>query len=736
MKGFSLRNEATASRFICPSCSYRITANNAISRSRGPRLRSVSEENQRRFFNSHYRFQGPLTSRTASTYSSASAAVQDPAVEDASPAQGLTLTEVLQPQIPYVVLDPALPKETTYIKSAKDHVNDLLKEGQPDRVLHAFMAPRDLSSHMYSLPAPTFVEALRLLSPEYFVEPYKRLHRHFHYLVASSKGIVPLEDIFGRFSMDLSEIVHRRQEAGHKLGLAEYTHLLDCARAMGDGNMAKRLWHEMTWDGLQPNTECFNYYMETRLWDMAHFAREKYNVRTTERTLRKRSYDRRSFGYRGYKIGEDGVRDKVLELFDQMVARGLELDESTYIQLMMASSREGHIASVKNILKRAWNIEVDILVRQGEGQHLPPVTKCARSSPLHPTPRLLFAVAHMFGSNNDLPTALQLVDFISRQYGVAIPHYVWYEIFEWTFVLSKRSYSHHAADKRIGQIQKDALPKIYSSLTLTHKITPTMPIYNMLVKVAWERHSIYQMLDLMRKGRDLYYATQRKRTRLYQVIAERRKLLEHHGISTKRPDWQMQEEGLLADEHTDQSTAVQNGNGKTNETTNKGVSAHIRGFDDLMHEWKLLRLQASLDATFLERWVKLIFSRRKWTIPESEWFHQLVPQFIEEWRPFLPLNVHYYTARGIVEFDPKDFWPGGIRRRPERIIYPIEHRLNRAEKEAAKNSRDGSVSPSRLELLRAKSRQLQERRLEQASQPSSKRPARFSPGRTRMNGVN
>ena len=112
-----------------------------------------------------------------------------------------------------------------------------LADGQPDRVMAMLTDPRSVS-YVGSLPQTVFIEALHRLSPAHFVEPIHDLHQHLHSWSSFLNGVKRVEEVFDDFVNNLFTVVRHRTSGGYRLELAEYTHLLDCARAMGNGPLA------------------------------------------------------------------------------------------------------------------------------------------------------------------------------------------------------------------------------------------------------------------------------------------------------------------------------------------------------------------------------------------------------------------------------------------------------------------------------------------------------------------
>ncbi|EEP80145.1 predicted protein [Uncinocarpus reesii 1704] len=550
------------------------------------------------------------------------------------------------------------------------NVQAILEEAQPGRILAALKSSAELQNAIQEVPAATYVELLRLLSPAYFIEPYKELHAHLHPLTAHLNRILPLTIRMAQFAEQLDAIVKLRRRAGHRLGLAEYTQLLSCSASMGYGQMASFLWTEMGEDGIEPTVECYNYLMEAKVWDRAYIAKENHRVRSTQWIYDKRRRYPRNPGYRGYRTGKDGVRDQVHQLFRAMVASGLIPNEATFINVMTAASREWDMKTVKTTLQTVWGIDVDLL-ENDPGSH-PPVSIYATSSPLHPTPRLLHAVAHIFGSNNDFSMALKLVDFVSQSYNIPIPQRVWQELLEWSFVLSLERFG-DSGDSMVGKIPRNSPVKVFEVLTSSpYNASPNFKMYNILFKVAWIKQS-KDTFDHMKSGRELFRETLRTRNRLFHrllrrhgEIASTRNLNNPLDINPSRRSNQPDDDEVLPKPAHEYRLAP------------LFPSITCPGdYWDLYNTVKSLNIKVARELLYIQRWIRLILTRRKWRGTKEQWERLGVPNFIEEWKEFLPYQVFYHTKTGVVEFDPSSFWPEGHRWDLASFMLPLWDAENR-----------------------------------------------------------
>ena len=193
--------------------------------------------------------------------------------------------------------------------------------------------------------------------------------------------------------------------------------------------------------------------METKLWAGAAEAAQRQKFRIITHNMVKRHGRDRTKAFRAYQVGKPfGLKLQIVLLFDRMIGHGLLGNETTFVLMMTAMGREGDMKGVQAILKKVWSIDAEKIVSDDD-----PSSEIAElypeGSPLRPTNSLLFTVAHIFGSNNDIPAALSLVDHVSRQYSLRIPRKVWSHLLEWPFVLSRTRNGRRTTDgASLGQL--------------------------------------------------------------------------------------------------------------------------------------------------------------------------------------------------------------------------------------------------------------------------------------------
>ncbi|KAH1848999.1 hypothetical protein ACP6JD_004943 [Aspergillus fumigatus] len=504
----------------------------------------------------------------------------------------------------------------------------IVREGQPDLVMRALLDPK-FENLVGSLPESTFVEAFRSLSPAYFIDPFRAIYRPLHPSTVAVKGYPQLDKIFDRFASNLASIVSIRRSAGHRLGLAEYTHLLDCARSTGDALMADHIWHAMRQDDVIPDVQCYNYYMEAKVWDGAYTGREKYRLRVTPFAYRKRSFGKRNLGWKGYGTAGCSVRKEIMQILAEMTEEGTAGDEGTYVNVILASSRVGYISTMKHVLKTVWNIDIDALAPLGVSLNLPRVKEYDRSSPLYPTSRLLFAVAHAFGINNDIPAAMRVVSFISSSYDIPVPREVWQEILERSFVLSRPRFGKDAERNQKGKVPYEFLTALGQAMkSEPFHIQPTMEMYQLLAKTVWNQARLADFRQYMESAYAILEETRRKRRTARAII-----------------------ENYLG---PPQSKATASDAG---EPCVHPKLLWSRAFTEAVHTYDVLRMLTAQQTAIMERLAKLLLIHPRWVGRDNPvWERQLLPRVIEEWQDFLPESISFQIRSGDVYVHGETYW--------------------------------------------------------------------------------
>lgn len=383
---------------------------------------------------------------------------------------------------------------------AKAEVRKALREDDTYKLLSSISEACNDLEYIASIPTPTFMEIFRCLDTEVFIEPFQNIYRDI-----PPQLLRNLEtEIFGDHLSILQHIVRQRLECPRKIGIGEYKLLLNIARAARDGRSAFMIWYSMGESQVSPDTVCYNHFFEALCWTHTFDQYEVKMLRTTDFNLRRRRRKREDWPRSpwktriGYRTGPRGLKAKVTNMFTEMVHQGLVGDTKTFTLLMLAFSREGDLEGVNSILKKVWGIDGDVIMQM----ELDPVmtVHIPIDSPVYPTTDLLFAVAHVYGSNHDVPKAMRVVDYVSRRFELDIPTQVWAELLEWTFVLSspRSRANQHFSDFGRGWLPKESVESLWDTLVQRpYNCEPTWRMYSHYIKNFWRLEKPDLMLSAM-----------------------------------------------------------------------------------------------------------------------------------------------------------------------------------------------------------------------------------------------
>lgn len=478
-------------------------AHNASSRIPHLRHHILSRQSRPSVGSSHpgLRYEQRQCLHASSLRPSASVNFTAPALEKGQDAQLSTNEYFEEP-----TSESAPPSDVS--STSVSEIEDILQERHPDRVLFTLLDPtfgRDFIQH--AQPS-AFADAFTSIDPQYFVEPMKDVYRFMKPSISNDptyRWVRRLEERFIMFKVHLNTIINIRRDSGHKLTLEVCRHFLDCARIMGDSEMAKHvMWRLMRSDEVVPDLHCYNYYMEACCWNHAWSKSEQWRLRVTPRILSIRAKHNRPADLKGHRVGKSaGLRYEMLALFKKLVADGHKGNEETFTTLMVAMGRENDLSGAKSILRSVYNINVDLLTQLDEEEVETP-TYYEDDSPLRPSARLLFTVAHVFGSNNEVALASKLVDYISRQYNLQIPFDVWFHLFEWTLVLQlKRSASERKQGLALGQVGPATLQQLWDDMTdAPHNIIPDLVMRTLRARARRDALQFEDTVSDLRIARD------------------------------------------------------------------------------------------------------------------------------------------------------------------------------------------------------------------------------------------
>lgn len=422
-----------------------------------------------------------------------------PASRDVS-AEGLAIADKSSPNRPSHERSHAIEDAWTRLSKAMDQ-----KDPQT-LLLEVWEATRD-PVIIRTIPTSTFNEILRLLDPHNRFLPFSREYKgqgpkHYRALEPWRQEVyAALQDRRTLYR----DICQRWIRSGRQLGLGGYTQLLNLTRATWDGQTAQEVMQDMLSWNVQPDLICYNHYFEARCWSDSWNPHERqrlrvipYNTEMRQRLSKKRV--KNEVPIYGHKVGTGGLKWEITRLFTKMIECGIMADVKAFSSLITALAREGDIRGVNSILHKVWDVDVDALSRSEEESRKQ--TQLSSTSPVYPTQNLLFIIAHAFGSNNDIPAAIRVVDHFSRKFNIEISQVVWNELLEWAFVLSTRRSKLRKEDgAQAGQLPLQSISSLWNVMvSAPYYSEPTLPMYDLLIRAFWRRKMPDAMLEHMRRG--------------------------------------------------------------------------------------------------------------------------------------------------------------------------------------------------------------------------------------------
>ena len=373
----------------------------------------------------------------------------------------------------------------------QEEVKIALRNENYDALIRAFLRLSDHPESLRNLPSTFLGEVIRNLQPRYFIDPAKEAYRRVHPQVVRHWRIETgqLLDIFVSYTQAIRKIAARIDFAGKILGIREYAVLLESASATGDTELANFLFQSMIRRRIEPDTICYNHYFGALTWSYAFEPMESRELRVTQRRLVSKRRQEGKWGLSNQpRRSPETLKKWFVAEYENMVRRGISANVSTYCLFMLVFSRDGDMASVKALLWKIWEIDVQAVMND-EAVDLSFENKMAEDSPLYPTQELLFTIAHVFGSNNDMSAALRLVDHTARKFSLHIDLRTWSQLAQWTYVLSTRRTGttgrklERREDDSVGQLSRDSFESFWCTMTSEpYNVQPTDEMWNLRIQ--------------------------------------------------------------------------------------------------------------------------------------------------------------------------------------------------------------------------------------------------------------
>lgn len=513
------------------------------------------------------------------------------------------------------------------------------------RCLRAAEARADMN-FIEEIPEDTFSEILSIMEPERNIGSLLSLSNQVSELMAVQLHMVNLEAAAMQYGTVLQTFAEIRRRSGHRLTGEQYLTLLESARFLGLRHVAIRLWNFLRDDGIKPDIAMYNALLAT----FVHAGRHNYEASRAVRVIPSHMIERENksmeYRYSNYHVGQDGIRERSMVILDAMLKHGITGNEETYCALITAAAKEGETGTIKSILHTVWNINVDkLMAPDPEERRTMDPRKPPKDDPQYPTEKLLHSLAYGFAINNDMPTALRLVDYISREYEVTIDFGTWYVLFEWAFVLACR-YGAKDEEKRAGHLPRPALLQLWNTMTgPPYSIKPSMAMYDLMLRNLFRRSYLPAFLTKMSEASVKCEESrqEREKLRVLFIACLKEEAQGRHGAmpaTQARRNWEI-------------ANIVNRRHGK------------------YMRLW-------------LRKFFKMFTQRAKQTRVHGEWTFPLVyetlPRVVLNWQKYLDPMIQYETPTGSVELlvrSQQDRLKRAVRN--ERILKMHERLASRVE---------------------------------------------------------
>ncbi|KAI5308438.1 hypothetical protein KEM55_005704 [Ascosphaera atra] len=139
-------------------------------------------------------------------------------------------------------------------------------------------------------------------------------------------------------------------------------------------------------------------------------------------------------------------------------------------------------------------------------------------------------------------TALQLVDYVSRQYSIRISMAVWQELLEWAYVLSLPRFGPRMEENSEGQIPREVVTDILRTMSAPpYRVVPNMVMVNIMAKHAFLRNVFSDLHKYMEMGYKIFLRTMKERNRLRRTLVRHELCIAPMPTVSEQEAWEMRE---------------------------------------------------------------------------------------------------------------------------------------------------------------------------------------------------
>ncbi|KAI1465075.1 mitochondrial ATPase expression-domain-containing protein [Daldinia caldariorum] len=511
----------------------------------------------------------------------------------------------------------------------------------------SYMEETRLQKAVASIPRTTITELFRAIDPVVVAknaDPTDQIyisHGAFQSLnLGATIDIWGVRRLYSQLLRYMLVILSALKATGGILLAEEYVYLLRCAGAASDVGGIKWVWNEM----IRTNTSdwrhggLYDEFVSARfLINPSYTGYDKTRRMVTGRSLHQskfilhwrqiRRLDWLRYHTRVKKLffglnkdttthAEDLIRimrkdGPAGRIFHFIRRDGIFMDESLASNMMVAFGRAGSLRFIKTvILEHVFDIDLDKITSGGAAGPTPPETDSSerKLSWVHIRPGVLLmkAVVETYGSNAEISLALQLVKYISETYQIPIPSSVWKDLLEWTYIMSAPPTSTGwKIAKMFSKSPKGEVVELIWDMMVSEPycVQPEFEHYEILIRAIIGQHRFGKFLPYMREALTLY-------------------------------NFQCREYEEAVIEYV--------------QMINNGVR-----ISETVHRYQRARARKATMRYSIQTWCRQFLNSVRSFNPTNPLVVVAVPDFINEFRAFIPNPATYRTSTGYVAlFDP------------------------------------------------------------------------------------
>lgn len=509
---------------------------------------------------------------------------------------------------------------------------------------------QDFCYAVQAIPATTFSDILRTLDPhniQEHVDSAPKINISF-----GASVYTPLGDLVNKWGVKALyvkifirlRLLQRARRAGDILPLLnDYAVFMRCAGSIADTRAAKDIWWEMHTDGYIDWSHAQLYaefvkarYLTEALYANNDLARLRLRPLDLHKTIsmkppgdprdwpgarvsvtgrlknlasNMRNHQRHRFGQNANELFYAEPLTRILRKKGPLMRlesnaarrRFLPRDEMLVCAILKANGRNGRLVDTHNLFKMCWDIDIFKDPETGKwdvrgGADFPPGSSQA------PTAALLDATVHCLGSMAEVDLAARLLHFLSVRYSLAVPGSVWSDLLDYARIMHTKPAS---SEWRVAlwpakRAKRETVFDIWDMCTQEpHKFRPDMrDYYNLAMALIGLRGSNDRPFEALRHIMPLY-----------------REAVQH-----MRDAWL---ELIL--------------------TTQQGVPNHAA-----YRRYRVLQSRKHYMWYCFHYAVRQILKRTKDSCVDID-RTRTIPDMVRELHPFMPANIEYHIATGIVQ---------------------------------------------------------------------------------------